>query len=156
MNCYVYVIVRQCILYCILPMYITLLANYFKIKICEVIILHGTISSTSTLDFHLPTYCFVFNYKNNNLSARAAFAYADFIIHVFIFFIFSNITILLFYFFSAIILNIDCTQHCAKNWIYAIVYFAYISSLRIKNPTCGMNQFRTVHISSILNRITCA
>ena len=46
--------------------------------------------------------------------------------------------------------------HCAKNWIYAIVYFADISSLRIKNPTCGMNQFRTVHISSILNRITCA
>ena len=46
--------------------------------------------------------------------------------------------------------------HCAKNWIYAIGYFAYISSLRIKNPTCGMNQFRTVFISSILNRITCA
>ena len=46
--------------------------------------------------------------------------------------------------------------HCAKNWIYAIGYFAYISSLRIKNPTCGMNQFRTVHMSSILNRITCA
>ena len=46
--------------------------------------------------------------------------------------------------------------HCAKNWVYAIGYFAYISSLRIKNPTCGMNQFRTVHISSILNRITCA
>ena len=49
-----------------------------------------------------------------------------------------------------------CLYHCAKNWVYAIGYFAYISSLRIKNPTCGMNQFRTVHISSILNRITCA
>ena len=36
-------------------------------------------------------------------------------------------------------------RHCAKNWIYAIGYFAYISSLRIKNPTCGMNQFRTAY-----------
>ena len=54
------------------------------------------------------------------------------------------------------VLFTDGTLHCAKNWIYAIGYFAYISSLRIKNPTCGMNQFRTVFISSILNRITCA
>ena len=56
--------------------------------------------------------------------------------------------------------------HCAKNRIYAIVYFAYISSIRTNIRVrireishwyiLRIEQFRTAYISSILKCITCA